>query len=226
MNIFALSCLLFACNRSASTPVDVPTPEDVTPEATAEVEADPAAAEASPEGTEANADAPTAVVDTEATPEATEASAETAEEAEVPAADDGAAASLGADDESARDAVYKALIVRDAAPPCSDLEAMTTTPAATFLYLVENATQPPWVGMRAAECLIKGHAQTIQPQMEAWVSNTETKGLGYLALNHLDGMPMTVATAVATAALAGPEAEGARTRIQNAQTPEIRALAD
>jgi len=226
MNIFAFSCLLFACNRSASTPVDVATTEGAAaPEAASETPSTPEAAPevvAATEGEIEGADTPEVETDEEGA-----AGAEAEAAADAPEGDAAAPASdLGADDEAARDAVYKALIVRDAAPPCSELEAMTTTPAATFLYLVENASQPPWVGIRAAECLIQGHAQSIQPQLESWVSNSETKGLGYLALNHLDAMPIEVATSVATAALAGPEAEGARSRIQNAQTPEIRALAD
>jgi len=124
------------------------------------------------------------------------------------------------------EAVYRALSIRDPAPSCETVEALSETPVETLLFVVDNAQQPPWVGMRAADCLLTRHAEEAQEAIESWVSHTETKGLAILALNQLDAMPLEIALSVARTALAGPEADTARTRISRATTPEIKALVE
>ena len=126
--------------------------------------------------------------------------------------------------DAAAEAVYRALSIRDPAPTCESVEALTETPVETLLYVVDNAQQPPWAGMRAAECLTSRHAVEAQEAIESWVSRSETKGLAILALNQLDVMPLEVAVSVAQKALAGPEADTARPRIAKSTRPEIKAL--
>ena len=65
-----------------------------------------------------------------------------------------------------------------------------------------------------------------EASITAWVSSSETKGLAILALNQLDTMPLEVALNVARAALAGPEADTARSRIERSAVAEIKALVE
>ena len=55
------------------------------------------------------------------------------------------------------DAVVLALSSRDAVS-CESLEALTTTPTATLVEVVDTVQMPPWAPMRAANCLIEHHA--------------------------------------------------------------------
>ena len=155
------------------------------------------------------------------TPPVTDAVAE-------PAAEDAASPETAASPEpdAAAEAVYRALSVRDPAPSCESVEALTETPLETLLFVVDNAQQPPWAGMRAAECLTTRHAEAAEASITAWVSSSETKGLAILALNQLDTMPLPVALNVARAALAGPEADSARSRIERSSVAEIKALVE
>ena len=124
------------------------------------------------------------------------------------------------------DAVYKALSARDGAPSCEAVEALSAEPVAALLFVAENATQPPWAGIRAAECLVQRHAAEVQPTLERWVSTSETRGFGLIAINQLEQMPAPVALSVARIALSGPLAEDARPRLLAIQNPELRALVE
>lgn len=136
------------------------------------------------------------------------------------------AAALAQAPTAEQDAVYRALSVRHESLSCDQLDAMSSDPLGTYLYLIEHATQPAWVGMRAARCVMVNHAEAAQPQLEQWVTRPEHRGLAILAMGQLDAMPLAVAQAVATKALTeGPEPEAMRVRIARAATPEIAALA-
>ena len=41
---------------------------------------------------------------------------------------------------------------------CAEIEATSETPQASLVWVVENTKYPAWAGMRAAQCLIDGHA--------------------------------------------------------------------
>lgn len=121
--------------------------------------------------------------------------------------------------------IYRALSVRDPVPTCETVEAMSTTPVADLLFVVENAQQPPWTAMRAAQCLVRRHAEVAQPQIESWVTHEATRGLALMTFGLLDTMPQTVAIPVAKQALQGPLAAEAQPRLLRSEVPEIRALA-
>ncbi|MFT4979558.1 MAG: hypothetical protein ACI8S6_005469, partial [Myxococcota bacterium] len=105
-----------------------------------------------------------------------------------------------------------------------DLEALSETPVQALTFIVENATQPPWAGVRAAECLTLRHAEEIQPLLLSWVQTPETRGLALMVFNHLDQLPSAVALPVARASLEGPLAQDARPRLQKLNDPDINAL--
>lgn len=121
-------------------------------------------------------------------------------------------------------AVVRALSARDGAS-CEAVEALASQPVATLLAVVEEVRMPPYAPMRAAGCLVSRHATAVQPDLERWVVDPQTKGLGRLVLGAFDQMPVAVAVPVARKALSeGTDRELASKRAAAAATPEIRAL--
>lgn len=126
-----------------------------------------------------------------------------------------------------QEAVYRALLVRHDPPTCEQLDALTSDPVGTYLYLVQNAQQPAWVGMRAASCLMHAHTEAATPYLEQWVVDPDTRGLAILVIGQLDELPLELATSLATKALTeGPDPEGMQRRLRRLETPELQALAD
>lgn len=122
------------------------------------------------------------------------------------------------------DAVMRLLSSRDPVP-CETIEALTPTPAATLLVVVNTIERPPWVPMRAASCLLKNHSAEVQTDIERWVIEPSLRGLGRLVLGSLDTMPVAVALPIARKALAsGSDPALARERLAEAVAPELRAL--
>lgn len=124
-------------------------------------------------------------------------------------------------------AMVRALSARDGSPSCAELAELSTDPLSDHLYIVNNVSSPPWVGMRAAECVITQHPEAGAETMRAWVTTPELKGLGWLVLRNLDDMPRELALGLAQTAIAdGPDPAGARKRVKRAKTEEIRAVAE
>lgn len=121
------------------------------------------------------------------------------------------------------DAVVLALSARDAVS-CESIEALTSTPTATLVEVVDTVQMPPWAPMRAANCLIERHALEIHPQLDQWVTDPNLAGLNRLVLGKLDVMPVEIAVPVARKALEGTDPELARTRIGASKVTEIRAV--
>ena len=121
-------------------------------------------------------------------------------------------------------AVYRALSVRDPVPSCASVEALASEPTKTLLEIVQVAQMPPWAGIRAANCLVEGHAVELQSTLQAWVADPGTKGLAIVVMGSLDRMPVSVSVPVAQAALAGPMADLLRPKVEVAVAPEVRAL--
>lgn len=122
------------------------------------------------------------------------------------------------------DAVYRALSVRDGGPDCASVEALAKDPVAALVSMVENVQQPPWVAVRAAQCLVRGHAEQVKPNLMTWVVAPQKRGLAILLANEADAMPEAVAVEVARVGLAGPYAEDMRKRLVNSQHASVRAL--
>jgi hypothetical protein len=104
---------------------------------------------------------------------------------------------------------------------CSTLEA----PIEVWREVVWSTQGPPWVPMRAAQCLIERHAEAAQADLSAWVIDPEARGLGLLVLGQLDRLPAGLALDLARRALdQGPDPERARKRIATCVHAEVRAL--
>ena len=132
-------------------------------------------------------------------------------------------ASARADDSF--DAMVHALSIKDPPPACEQVEALATDSVPLLLRVVDEIQHPPWVAMRAADCLVTRHASSIEAEMTSWMGDSQKKGLGFLALGHLDAMEPALATRLATAAMAGPYRDEASVRIARSHDESIRALA-
>jgi len=125
----------------------------------------------------------------------------------------------------AQQAMYDALSLRDGGPVCADVEALSETPVEDLVWLTEYAAVPPWVGTRAATCLIAGHATEVADLLRSWVVDPDLAGFGAIVLNNLGLIPTELAVELATLALTeGPDPEGARERIAQHDDPALQAL--
>ena len=123
------------------------------------------------------------------------------------------------------DAMVHALSIKDPAPACEQVEALAHDPVPLLLRAVNEIPLPPWVAMRAASCLVTRHASAVEAEMTSWMGDRQRKGLGFLALDHLDAMEPALATRIATAAMAGPYREEASVRIARSNVESVRTLA-
>jgi len=122
--------------------------------------------------------------------------------------------------------VYRALSRRDGGLSCDEIEALTETPVTTLMYIVDNAKQPPWAPMRAAECLTLNHHAELQPHLQRWLTQPETTGLAIMVVNHLDDLPLETAQRLATISLEGPLAEELKTRINRLKRDQIKKMTE
>ncbi len=123
-------------------------------------------------------------------------------------------------------AVYKALSIRDPAPSCAEVEALAADPLDALRTVVERATMPPWAPMRAAHCIATRHATEARADLLSWVGSEDTRGLGLVVLDSMSTMDEPLALELAGAALAGPLAEDAKTRLVEHDSAALRALVD
>ena len=123
------------------------------------------------------------------------------------------------------DATVHALSIKDPPPACEQIEALSPDPVALLLRVVDEIERPPWVAMRAADCLVTRHAPAIEAEMTIWMGDSQKKGLGFLALGHLDAMEPALATRIASAAMAGPYRDEASVRIARSHVESVRTLA-
>lgn len=123
--------------------------------------------------------------------------------------------------------MVRALASRDAPPTCTDLEALSSSPAHDLQWIAEHVTMPPTAGVRAAQCLVIGHADDANDTLRAWVTEPMLKGFGWVVLRNLDDVELSLAIDLATLALtAGPDPKAAAKRIRTSERPELKALAD
>lgn len=121
-------------------------------------------------------------------------------------------------------ALYKALSVRHFEQGCASLDSLSPTVASDLVWLAENATQPSWVAVRAADCVLERHSAASLDSVRRWMQTPETKGLALVTVQHLDRMDVQQASGLVDAALAGPMADALRPRLAKLERPELRAL--
>lgn len=122
--------------------------------------------------------------------------------------------------------LHRRMSARDVGPVCADLAALTPDPVGDFVWLMDHAKQPPWVGIRAAQCVIDHYAEPEIDRLRGWAVDADRKGLVVLLLGRLDTLPEPIAQAVGEAAMAGPHADLARTRLIESSHPSVRAMVE
>lgn len=122
------------------------------------------------------------------------------------------------------EAVVRALSMRDGAPPCEQVEALSSDPVADLLRVVDTVAMPPTAGMFAAGCLLDRHAQEVAEPVEAWMGEAGNAGLARLVLQRLDALPAATAVRWVQVGLQGPHAAEVRTAVEASARPELRAL--
>ena len=121
-------------------------------------------------------------------------------------------------------AVHRALSSRDAPPSCDQVEALTSDPVATLTTILREHELPPQAPMRAAACLIEGHAEAVADELVAWMSSEADRGLALLVVQRLDDLPLGVAVRVAEAGLGGPVHQETVDALAESERPELQAL--
>ena len=110
-------------------------------------------------------------------------------------------------------ALFNALKVRHEAPLCSSLADLSENVADDLVWLVDNAKLPPWVGIRAAQCVVREHTEAKADTIDTWVSDPKYKGVAMLTFGLLDELPEAAAIRFTTIALESPMADEARKRL-------------
>ena len=124
-----------------------------------------------------------------------------------------------------RDRLRRMLSMRDSAPACTAVAAQTDTRlVADLQWLMDHIKAPPWVGVRAAECIIELRAETELKRIVGWVQDPTKPGLVLVVLGRLNTLPEALAVDIARAALGGPHTTRVASRLVKSRHPEVRAL--
>ena len=124
----------------------------------------------------------------------------------------------------AQQQLVRQLSLRDGAPDCAELKNGNGQLQADLMVMVNTVKQPPWVGMRAANCLMTRFPLESKDTFKMWMSGEQTMGLAYLLGAQLSQLPDEVAVEVGRAGLSGPYSEGVKTRLESQEGPVIQEL--
>ena len=89
---------------------------------------------------------------------------------------------------SSQSALYDALKGRENPPSCESLAALSPQVADDLIWLMDNAHQPAWVGVRAAYCVLTQHAEAKISEIDTWVTDPNRRGLAILTIGFLSKM--------------------------------------
>lgn len=137
-----------------------------------------------------------------------------------------AASASAATPSDSQNTLYQALMPRHLEQSCAELATLSPTPTSDLIWLAENATQPSWVAIRAAECVLELDAETAAPALTRWMQGPNTLGLALTTVQALDTLPMTVAQPLLEAGLKGALADEVRPRALRLTTPALRQIAE
>ena len=124
----------------------------------------------------------------------------------------------------AQDTLLRQLSYRDGAPDCKDLSNDNGQLKDDLLVMVNSVMQPPWVGMRAANCLITRFPLESVDTFKSWMQSEQTMGLAYLLGAQISQLPYQIAIEVGRVGLSGPHAEGVRSRLESQEGRVVEEL--
>ena len=123
-------------------------------------------------------------------------------------------------------ALYDALKGREDPPTCETLATLSPQLADDLIWLMDNANQPAWVGVRAAYCVLTQHADDKALEIDTWVTDPDRRGLAILTIGFLDKMSDKHVERIAAKALAGPHAADARKHLSESGNPKLMKLVE
>ncbi|MEL6342254.1 MAG: hypothetical protein AAFV53_03925 [Myxococcota bacterium] len=129
--------------------------------------------------------------------------------------------------EGARGVEAVAPILAAAAKQPAECEALSAHSAALFddlITIVETRDDPPWMPLRAVECLMLTYPRRVQPRLEQWVTDPDAFYLTRVILYRSDALPEDVAVAVMRRAFTGPDAPTAKRLARRSKHPAVQAL--
>ena len=124
----------------------------------------------------------------------------------------------------AQHTLLRQLSYRDGAPDCKDLSNDNGQLKDDLLVMVNSVMQPPWVGMRAANCLITRFPLESVDTFKSWMQSEQTMGLAYLLGAQISQLPYQIAIEVGRVGLSGPHAEGVRSRLESQEGRVVEDL--
>ena len=96
----------------------------------------------------------------------------------------------GAPEQPLKDRVVKALTLRDGGPACEVMQTWGSDSevASVMREITETVSMPPWVPMRAAQCVVNDAKTDARSYalIEGWMSDTNTTGFALLVMQNVD----------------------------------------
>jgi len=123
-----------------------------------------------------------------------------------------------------RESLRRALMTRDQAPACTQLLQMSDALISDLQWLMDHVKAPPWVGVRAAQCILQLQGDKEVQRVIGWVQDPAKAGLALLVLGELDMLTEESALQIAQAAMKGPHAARVTPHIHKSVHPQVRAL--
>ncbi len=137
----------------------------------------------------------------------------------------GAGGIMHPQDATRRDRLRRMLSIRDSAPPCEEVSKQSDSRLVSDLqWLMDHIRSPPWVGVRAAQCIIALHGDQEVKRISQWVQDESKPGLALVVIGALNDISPTTAASIAQAALSGPHAARVKPRLVKSRHAEVRAL--
>jgi len=127
-------------------------------------------------------------------------------------------------DVARRDKLRRMLSIRDSTPACATLSPISDRLVTDLQWLMDHVEAPPWVGVRAAQCIMQLHGENEIERIKRWVQDPDKKGLVLVVLGEIDELAPLTARTIVEAALIGPHNDLVLPRIEKSIHPEVRAL--
>ena len=113
---------------------------------------------------------------------------------------------------------------RESQISCADLKGEHLHKA--LIAIVESDDQPPWLPMRAAQCLIELYPKEAETSLISWMHDSKKKGLAFMIAGQCHKLPPKTQKKVIEAGLSGPFASDVRNRLIRLNDSSIQRILD
>ena len=109
-------------------------------------------------------------------------------------------------------------------PGCMDEQTIGHAPAPIYVQVAENVPLPPWVSIRAANCVFSTDWRVVENDLRRWMMSAQTTGLGRVVIENIDTLPEEKAVEFATTAMTGPNRVYAKGVFESSRYDRVRNL--